>query len=381
MDLFGFSNKKNSPLKKSRADDLLEGPMSQISNEDKLGILSHLPFRSSPVMYGVNLISFGLTSKDNFHVARYLLNTEKVPVPLSTRKLLRVVKANRARVAVLEQRDNCATALAKYTGPGTAAMPKIKAIFKKVPQISIRLADVHVDRFNTHSLAKLIIAALKTGKGKDIELDGSRIDAALLKSTLLPALSSLTKSNDKKVQRLLSGVSLSLTLKNCNLTAEDVNDLLKALKDSVVTELNLAGNAIGNKGMLILLNNLPTRLKSLDLSNNGITGSGCGDIDPNPTEPLPRDTLERFNLSNNDLGATGWIMLPVASSWGRLRELNLSNTNLPVDEVRERINNFNFCMMRPCGPSFLLNLTENGIVDLRYKGEQVFTKEMITVLY
>jgi hypothetical protein len=74
-------------------------------------------------------------------------------------------------------------------------------------------------------------------------------------------------------------------------------------------------------------------------------------------------------------------MLPIASSWGRLRELNLSNTNLPVDEVRDRINNFNFCMMRPCGPSFLLNLTDNGIVDLQYKEEQVFTKKMITVLY
>ena len=92
----------------------------------------------------------------------------------------------------------------------------------------------------------------------------------------------------------------SLDLSNCGLTAKDMVVTADLLPFTAITTINVAGNRIGDKGVIALSNN--KTLTSLDVGQNTIGAEGATALSNNTT-------LTTLNVASNKIGDEGAIAL------------------------------------------------------------------------
>ena len=290
----------------------------------------------------------------------YLANND---LKTSSVLILQALKEN-SKLTVLNLNDN------NMTGEAAEDLASVIKNNSNLEQIGLANNDL-----KTSSV--LILQALKeNSKLKALNLNGNNMTGEAAED-----LASVTKNNSNLEQLYLANNDLKtssvlilqalkenskltvLNLNDNNMTGEAAEDLASVIKcNSNLEWLYLGYNNLKASGVLILRAlQKNTKLKVLNLNNNGMTGKVAEDI---AGVIKNNSNLEELYLSNNNFNTSGVLILQALKSITHLRILALSN-NLLHDSVTE-LTATELLSNNPLITELFLggNMLQNQIIDI-----------------
>lgn len=162
----------------------------------------------------------------------------------------------------------------------------------------------------------------------DIGQQGAEELARYLANTKLKDLTlSDNDIGDKGVRVIMDNLPSSLDcleIKNENIGALGLEGLRNVLSKSAIKELNLANTQIGTEGARVIAEFLPNSLRSLELEENDLRDEGVGIL----SAALSKSNVSYLGLGLNRISEKGAASLTQALTNMSIAGLNLSSNNL-----------------------------------------------------
>ncbi|XP_051763715.1 NACHT, LRR and PYD domains-containing protein 12-like isoform X4 [Ctenopharyngodon idella] len=235
-----------------------------------------------------------------------------------------------------------------YSKEKTIKYIKMRIRMNPSPEKSINLFH-SLNELGDHSLVNEIQKCLRSGSLLTTRLSSSQWSAVvfvLLTSECLDGFylsKYISRENDQNhtspdelLQKLLPVVeaSRSAGLIGCNITAEGCAALTSALRsNSLLRELDLTGNKIGDEGLMLLSDGLKDphcKLETLRLSYCNITDESCAAL----TSALRSNShLRKLDLPDNKIGDEGLTLLSdgLKDPHCKLEKLTLFDCNITAE--------------------------------------------------